>query len=198
MDFEIQPWTPDHDSTEFSSSLQSIQKYIREQAGRAMSSKVSTVFVLSEKGSPKVRGYYTLSSKSITFEDLPAAVQKRLPRYPQIGATLLGRLGVDEKYRNELIERGGKPRLGELLLVDAQKKCLDSSSTVGSAVMLIDVELPTEADVAAGARHPLGFYTQYGFIPLPKSSRTVFKRVTTIEKELAVTKPGSATRVGSD
>ncbi len=164
-----------------------------------MSSKVSTVFVLTEKGGTKVRGYYTLSSKGITFEDLPAAVQKRLPRYPQIGATLLGRLGVDEKFRNDLIERGEKPRLGELLLVDAQKNCLQSSSKVGSAVMLIDVEQPSEAEAAAGTRDPLSFYTQYGFIPLPKSPRTVFKRVTTIEKELnSVTKPGPATTFGND
>lgn len=164
-----------------------------------MSSKVSTVFVLTEKGSTKVRGYYTLSSKGITFDDLPSSVQKKLPRYPQIGATLLGRLGVDEKFRNELIERGEKPRLGELLLVDAQKNCLHGSSRVGSAVMLIDVEQPNEAEVAAGARDPLSFYTQYGFIPLPRSPRILFKRVTTIEKELnAVTKTASAMAHGND
>jgi hypothetical protein len=107
-----------------------------------------------------------------------------LPRYPQIGATLLGRLGVDERYRDELVQKGENPRLGELLLIDAQRNCLKGSITVSSAIMLIDVEQPSAEEVAAGARDPIGFYTQYGFIALPKTPRTVFKRLSTIEKEL--------------
>lgn len=150
-----------------------------------MSSKTSMVFVLTEKGDKKIRGYYTLSSMSVKFEDLPKNVQRKVPRYPLIGATLLGRLGVDERYRDELSKRGEKPRLGELLLVDAQKNCLKGSSTVASAVMLIDVEQPNADEIAAGARDPMGFYLQYGFLALPKTPRTVFKRVSTIEKELA-------------
>ncbi len=149
-----------------------------------MSSKVSAVFLLTEKGDNKVRGYYTLSSLSIRFDDLPKEVQKKLPRYPQLGATLLGRLGVDEPYRDELSKHGYKPRLGELLLVDAQRNCIKGSSMVGSAVMLIDVEQPSTEEIAAGAQDPMGFYTQYGFIQLPKTPRTVYKRLSTIEKEL--------------
>jgi hypothetical protein len=51
--------------------------------------------------------------------------------------------------------------------------------------MLINVEEPSAEELAAGARDPMSFYTQYGFIALPKTPRTVFKRVSTIEKELA-------------
>ncbi|MDQ5937816.1 MAG: hypothetical protein QG574_5175, partial [Cyanobacteriota bacterium erpe_2018_sw_21hr_WHONDRS-SW48-000092_B_bin.40] len=54
---------------------------------------------------------------------------------------------------------------------------------VASAVMIVDVEEPSVDDLAAGARDPMGFYIQYGFIALPKTSRTVFKRLSTIEKE---------------
>jgi len=111
-------------------ALASIQKFIKKQASRAVSSKMSTVFVLTEKGSTKVRGYYTLSSMSIKFDQLPKNVQKKLPRYPQAGATLLGRLGVDEHYRNELSKKKENPRLGELLLVDAQKNCWAFSNLV--------------------------------------------------------------------
>lgn len=184
LDFEIRLWTPEHDCTQFTSSLRSIQKYIQEQAARAMSSKVSTVFVLTEKHDNKVRGYYTLSSLSIRFDELPKDVQKKVPLYPQLGATLLGRLGVDEHYRDELSKQGDKPRLGEILLVDAQRNCLKGTSTIGSAVMIIHVEEPSAEEIAAGARDPMGFYTQYGFIQLPKAPRTVFKRLSTIEKEL--------------
>ncbi len=182
--FEIQLWTPEHDTTTFTSSLGSIQKFIQDQAARAMSSKVSTVFILTETGDNKVRGYYTLSAMSIKFDELPEKMQRKLPRYPQVGATLLGRLGVDETFRAALSANGEKPRLGELLLVDAQRKCLNATEIVASAVMIIDVDEPTQDEISAGARDPMGFYTQYGFTPFPKSPRRLFKRVTMIEKEL--------------
>lgn len=101
-----------------------------------------------------------------------------------LGATLLGRLGVDEIYRDELVQKGERPRIGELLLVDAQRNCLKGSKTVVSAIMVIDVEQPSAEEVAAGARDPMSFCSQYGFIALPRTPRTVFKRVSTIEKEL--------------
>lgn len=183
-DYEIQPWTRDHDCASFVSSLKSIEKYIREQAARTVSSKLSAVFVLTERGDNLVHGYYTLSSTSIKFDNLPEPLQKKLPRYPQVGATLLGRLGVDEPYRDSQSRKGLKPRLGELLLVDAQRNCLKGSKVVASAVMLIDVHQPNEQELEAGARDPMGFYTQYGFIALPRTPRMVFKLVSTIEKEL--------------
>lgn len=192
MNFEIQLWTPAHNCAEFISSLKSIQKYIQEQAARAMSSRSSTVFVLTEKGNSKVRGYYTLSSLSILFDALPREVQKKMPRYPQVPATLLGRLGMDLSFKDELLKRGENPRLGELLLFDAQRNCLKGAATVASALMLIDVEQPSDEEAAAGARDPLGFYTQYGFIVLPKTPRTLFKRVSTIENELAASEPNTS------
>jgi hypothetical protein len=181
---EIQLWTPEHDATDFISSLGNIQRFIQDQAARAMSSKISTVFVMTEKGDLKIRGYYTLSAMSVKFDELPDKVQKKLLRYPQVGATLLGRLGVDEVFRAAQLAKGKKPRLGELLLVDAQRRCLNATEIVASAVMVIDVKEPTQVEIAAGARDPMGFYTQYGFTPLPKSPRRLFKRVSTIEKEL--------------
>jgi hypothetical protein len=185
VQFEIERWRSEHDSSEFTSSLASIRKYIQERAARAMSSGVSTVFVLSEEGDNKVRGYYTLSSLAVLFNDLPDNVQRKLPNYPQIGATLLGRLGVDEAYRDFIAANTGeKPRLGEMLLVDAQRKCLQSAQTVASAVMVIDVEKPGLEEIASGARDPMSFYTQYGFAAFPKTPRRVFKRLSVIQKEL--------------
>jgi hypothetical protein len=58
------------------------------------------------------------------------------------------------------------------------------TNLVGSAIMLIDVEEPDSDMLAKGAREPMGFYLQYGFIALPQTPRTVFKRISTIEQEL--------------
>jgi len=151
-----------------------------------MANHVSMVFVLTEPGDLIIRAYFTLSSLGIVFSELPLNVQKKFPRYPQIGATLLGRLGVDRNYSAGLLQRHGeKPRLGELLLIDAQIKTVQGAiATQGSALLVIDAEEPTPEEQANGIRDPLGFYTQYGFMQFPGNSRRVFKSTRVIESEL--------------
>jgi hypothetical protein len=166
--------------------MASIDRYIRYQASRDMVNHVSMVFVLTEPGDLVVRAYYTLSSLSIVFANLPPGVQKKLPRYPQIGATLLGRLGVDRNYSAELLQRHRqKPRLGELMLIDAQIKTVQGAiSTQGSALLVIDAEVPTAEEQENEIRDPLGFYTQYGFLPFPGNQRRAFKTTRIVESEL--------------
>ncbi len=168
----------------FSSGMASIDKYIKNQAPREMVNHVSLVFVLTE-GNNVIRAYYSLSGLGIVFAKLPEKIQKKLPRYPQMSATLLGRLGVDRNYSAALQEKlGEKPRLGEVLLMDAQKKTLQGAmTTAGAALMVIDAERPTGEEMANGIRDPLGFYTQYGFAPFPGNERRVFKLTRVIEEE---------------
>lgn len=184
--YTIETLQSEHDATAFYSGMGSIDRYIKELAHRDMSSRTSLVFVLTESGQKIIRAYYTLSSIGIVFNELPDKIKKRLPRYPQIGATLLGRLGVDRNYSGELKEElGEKPRLGEILLVDAQKKTLLGATTVsGTALLVIDAFAPTAEDLATGVKDPLGFYIQYGFVPFPGNPRRVFKLTRSIEQEL--------------
>ncbi|MBK7841603.1 MAG: hypothetical protein IPJ49_28760 [Candidatus Obscuribacter sp.] len=121
---------------------------------------ISAVFVLIESGQKVIRGYYTLSSISVVFDELPKNIQKKLPRYPEASGVLLGRLGVDKEFslrQSQLLS--AKPRLGETLLVDAQARCLAASREQGNALMVVDVEMPNADEIAAGARDPLKFYT---------------------------------------
>jgi hypothetical protein len=182
--YTIELWTPRHDATAFSSGMASIDKYIKNQAPREMINHVSLVFVLTEANNI-IRAYYSLSGLSVVFANLQEKVQKKLPKYPQMSATLLGRLGVDRKYSAELQDRlGEKPRLGEFLLLDAQSKSLQGAmTTAGAALMIIDAERPTDEEMANGIHDPLGFYTQYGFAPFPGNKRRVFKLTRVIEQE---------------
>lgn len=50
-----------------------------------------------------VMGYYTLSSASIIRTPLPEKLTRKLPRYKDLPATLLGRLAVDKKYQGQRI-----------------------------------------------------------------------------------------------
>ncbi|MBD2501240.1 hypothetical protein [Anabaena azotica] len=43
--------------------------------------------------------YYTLSAYTVDITALDQALARRLPRYPQLPATLLGRLAVDNKQK---------------------------------------------------------------------------------------------------
>lgn len=182
--YSIEPWTKDYDASEFTSDLASIKRYIQDQAHRDVSSHISAVFVLVESGQKVIRGYYTLSSISVVFDELPKNIQKKLPRYPEASGVLLGRLGVDKEFslrQSQLLS--AKPRLGETLLVDAQARCLAASREQGNALMVVDVKMPNADEVAAGARDPLKFYTQYGFVALTSNPRRVIKTMRVIEKE---------------
>lgn len=180
----IVPWTKEHDASQFTSNLASIKKYIQEQALRDVSSHASSVFVLTEPGDMIIRGYYSLSSLSIVFSELPEKVQKRLPRYPETSAILLGRLGVNRDYSHKLQhDLGSKPRLGEMLLANAQIRCLKNSTNVGSALLAIDAEMPSAEEQKNGAIDPLPFYTRYGFVPLTANPRRVIKTMRAIETE---------------
>jgi hypothetical protein len=180
----IVPWTKEHNASQFTSNLASIKKYIQEQAHRDVSSYTSSVFVLTEPGDMVIRGYYSLSSLSIVFNKLPEKVQKRLPRYPETSGILLGRLGVDRDYSQKLQkDSGSKPRLGELLLANAQIRCLNNSRDVGSALLVIDAEMPSAEEQKNGAVDPLPFYTKYGFVPLTANPRRVIKTMRAIAEE---------------
>lgn len=180
----IVQWTKEHDASQFTSDLASIEKYIQEQAHRDVSSHTSSVFVLTEPGSLVIRSFYSLSSLRIVFNDLPEKVQKKLPRYKETSAILLGRLGVDKNYSKKLqVESGAKPRLGELLLANAQIRCLRNSRDVGSALLVIDAEMPKDEERKSGARDPLPFYAKYGFVPLTANPRRLIKTMRAIDAE---------------
>jgi hypothetical protein len=59
---------------------------------------VTYVLVSNEN---RIAGYYTLSADNVRLDDLPAELLKqlKLPRYPVLGATLIGRLARDLSFK---------------------------------------------------------------------------------------------------
>jgi hypothetical protein len=186
--FGVELWREGLDATAFSCGMARIDAYIRgDQPCKAMSSFVTRVFVLLEPGSKVIRGYYTLSALGIVFDDLPKKTQKLFARYPQIGATLLGRLGVDRAYKQQLQqELGQNPGLGDFLFADAQRRALASAANeIGSGLIVIDVLRPSEEEIAYGVMDPMGFYLEWGYLPFPGNERRLFKPMRTIAEEEA-------------
>lgn len=143
-----------HDRAAFSCGVDTLDRYFRTQAGQDSRKRVAACFVLVSEDGGGAAGYYTLSATSVSLVDLPPEIAKRLPRYPSIPATLMGRLAVDRGHQG----RG----LGELLLLDAFSRTLRSE--IASYAFIVDA-----ANETAQA-----FYEQYGFRRLPSAGRRLF------------------------
>jgi predicted GNAT family N-acyltransferase len=139
-----------HDRAGFDCGEIPLNRYLREQASQEIKRKVAGCWVLVSLDRPdRVLGYYTLSTEAVDMKELgeaDAQVAKKLPRYPRLGAVLLGRLAVSKTEQ--------KKGLGELLLFDAMHRVV--STQIPAVFMITDPK-----DESAGK-----FYSKYGFRPL--------------------------------
>jgi ribosomal protein S18 acetylase RimI-like enzyme len=161
--FAIELLGEKHNRAAFSCGVEALDSYLHKQAGQDAKKRAAVPFVAIADGQT-VAGYYTLSQYAIGLDAIPEEVAKRLPRYPMVSATLLGRLAVSTEFRGQ--------RLGETLLMDALYRSLNSSRQVASAGVIVDAK----DDSAAG------FYRKYGFLELPKIEKRLFLPMGTIEQ----------------
>ncbi len=129
-----------------------------------MQRHLAQVFVLVEPDQKAIKGYYTLSNSSLLLSELPEAFRHRLPRYPKIPVTLLGRLAVDTRYQGQGI--------GRTLLVDALHRSAAQAVEIASTAVVVDAIDENAAD----------FYHKYHFLPLPDTPHTLFLEMATIQK----------------
>jgi ribosomal protein S18 acetylase RimI-like enzyme len=158
----VEPLAAAHDRAAFRCGVEALDRYLRAQATQDVAKRVAAAFVLTEPPAPPVLGFYTLAAASVLLRDLPTATAKRLPKYPYVPATLLGRLAVDQRTRG----RG----YGELLLLDALARSLAASATIGAAAVLVDAK-----DDAARR-----FYERYGFERLSEQPQRLFLPMRTV------------------
>lgn len=111
-----------------------------------------------------VLAYYTLSSYTVNVAALEESFAKRLPRYPALPATLLGRLAVDNNQRGK--------RFGELLLIDALKKSLDAAMQVASLAVIVE----------ALDERALSFYIKYGFKQFDQEPMKLYLPMKSVEE----------------
>jgi hypothetical protein len=70
-----------------------------------MQRNLAQVFVLLDADQQTIQGYYSLSNSSLQLSKLSEDLSRRLPRYPKIPVTLLGRLAVDNRYQGQGVGR---------------------------------------------------------------------------------------------
>jgi len=160
----IEPLGKTHDRAAFSCGVPALDQYLQRQAGQDARRYAAAPFVLCEGDSTAVLGFYTLSAISVDVGELPDETARKLPRYPEIPATLIGRLAVDQRRRGE--------RLGEFLLMDALHRSLRQAGAIAAAAVVVD----------AMDDHARSFYEAYDFRIFPDRPNRMFLPMTAVKK----------------
>ncbi len=153
-----------HDRSQFSCGSEPLDQYLRAQAGQDARKRVAAPFVLCEGEGATVLGYYTLSAISVDIGAWPENVAKKLPKYPVVPATLLGRLAIDRQLQG----RGA----GAYLLMDALHRSLQASRQVAAFAVIVD----------AKDERAVAFYRRYEFTPFEDRPARLFLSMNVIEK----------------
>ena len=144
----IEPLNPKiHDRAGFYCGVEDLNQYLRERAAQDVKRRAAGCWILRPADRPQcILGFYTLSPESVDIRDLETVSEellKKLPRYPRLGAVLLGRLAVSASQKGQ--------GLGTLLLHDAMLRALHAE--IPSVLMVADPK-----DERAES-----FYRKYGF-----------------------------------
>jgi predicted GNAT family N-acyltransferase len=150
FEFKIELLNPAiHRREAFDCGVSALNEFLQKRARKEMAARASACFVLvpgADRG--RIAGYYTLSQTSVELARPPEDLVRKLPRYPSLGATLIGRLARDVAFRGQ--------HIGGLLLIDALRRSLRHCDEVGAVVVVTD---PKDDKARA-------FYARYGFQPL--------------------------------
>jgi len=159
----VEPLAQRHDRGAFSSGNEALDHYLSEQAGQDAKRRAAAPFVLvAPPDLQGILGYHTLSAFGIDLDELPSDVARKLPAYPVVPATLLGRLAVDHRHTGK--------GLGEFLLIDALRRALAQSAQIAATAVVVDA-IDDQA---------VRFYEHFGFIPLPSRRNRLFLPMQTI------------------
>ena len=140
---EFQPLS--RDRAAFSCGVPALDDYLKRQASQDGRRNIARVFIAVPPGTNTIAGYYTLSSLSISLDEIPEVLARRLPKYGELPAALVGRLARDLRYRGQGV--------GEILLADAIRRVAGASSEIAIYAVVADAQ-----DDAAAA-----FYESFGF-----------------------------------
>lgn len=147
MPWTIQRLASSLDISGFDCGEASLNSFLQRHALGNDKAGLGRTFIAVEVGQVQIAGYFTMSTGSVRFDVIPDHARKRLPKYP-IPTVHIGRLAVDVKFQG----RG----LGETLLVEALRKAVAASGSVGVYAV----------DVIALHDRAKSFSLKYGFVEM--------------------------------
>ncbi|SMD12526.1 Acetyltransferase (GNAT) domain-containing protein [Desulfocicer vacuolatum DSM 3385] len=153
-----------HDRNRFDCGVNALNAYLKVMANQQSKKDNTRTFVLEDENKPKhIIGYYTLTMAPINLELLPNKLQKKHHNAGSGG--LIARLAVDKRYK--------KQGYGEWLLIDALKKLLLVSETVGFPLVIVDAKDGS-----------IEFYEKFGFMAFQDTVNKLFLTMADIRVSL--------------
>jgi ribosomal protein S18 acetylase RimI-like enzyme len=171
LKYLIEPLDPSkHRRDEFDCGVDALNDYLKKRARKEMDAGLAVCFVAVPESDPGcIAGFYTLSAATILTTALPEAVTKKLPRYGEFPATLLGRLARSTAFRSQ--------GLGDRLMMSAFARVAHAADEVGSWAMVTD----PKDDIARR------FYEEFGFSEL--GANRLFMTMKQVKSLLSVNAP---------
>ena len=165
-DFTVQLLAKIHDRSVFSCGVEALDNYLKKNCeGQDVEKRVAVCYVLTPDRKT-VAGFYTLSQYSVDLVNLPHEIARKLPRYPLVPATRIGRMAISQNFEGQ--------KLGEFLLLDALHRCLQHSKQVATFAVIVDAK-------DEPARQ---FYDHFDFLKLAGFPNRLFLPMKTIEKSI--------------
>jgi ribosomal protein S18 acetylase RimI-like enzyme len=161
--FVFEPLGSAHDRAAFSCEEPILENYLKTRARQEVSKKLAAVYIMTVDGKT-IAGFYTLSQYSILSGEIPDEITRKLTKYDQIPATLIGRLARHTAHRGT--------GAGDLLLVDALQRCLAISRQAASWAVVVEAKNERGVDL----------YKKFGFEGFPSRPLKMFLPTATIEK----------------
>ncbi|PAY19144.1 GNAT family N-acetyltransferase [Rhodopirellula sp. SM50] len=143
-----------HDRKAFDCGSPELNDYLAKRVSQDVRRRFTACFVMIEKSSGEIAGYYTLSAGGVSIQDLPQHVATKLPRYPSVPVVRLGRLAVAKPHQGK--------KLGGLLLIDGIRRAVKSEIAAYAIV------------VEAKDENAIRFYEHYGFTAFSARSNSLF------------------------
>lgn len=166
---KLTPWQvlalqKEHDHETFRCGRPALQRYLQSQAHQDSVKWVAAVFVLLQPPASQVMGYCALSASTVPANEVPPELARKLPRYPQLPVTLLGRLAVDLQHKAQ--------GMGQFLLMDALHRSVQAAAGIAAMAVVVDAK---DSLAAAYCQH-------FGFIALNLTASRLFLPMVTIAK----------------
>jgi len=160
-DFVIELLASHHNRSAFSCGVAALDRYLSEQAGQDARRHMAKCFVATPDRAI-VAAFYTFAATSIPGDDLREEERRRLPRYSIFPAVLIGRLAVDQRFR----QRG----LGAALIFDAAERAARSDAAMFALVVDAKDEAAAE------------FYRRNGFRAFSSRPRSLYLPIAGVGK----------------
>jgi GNAT superfamily N-acetyltransferase len=140
---EIRILQPGDDRSAFQSGDEALDRFFRKYAGQNQFRHYLGVTYVAVEGS-QVLGYATIAPGQLEIDELPAAAQRKMPRYP-LPVLRLARLAVDRPAQSQ--------GLGKELLRFVCRLASTMADQYGCAGIVVDAK-----------PNAVPFYASYGFI----------------------------------